>query len=300
MPFQDLPAQPPINIRADAYAETALRLSRLAQMTTRCERDLAYGPDYWQRLDVYMPDDTALTGLPVFVNIHGGGWSHGYKEWMGLNAPAITAFPAVYVSLSYRLAPAQTYPAPLHDCLAGLAWVHANIARFGGDPERIVVGGHSAGGHLAALLTLRADLHAGFGLPPGVVKACLPYSGVYDLFSTAADGSVSRSPSTLRLVPEGDDAAAREASPIRWVEGNRTPFVVTWSENDNPYCKAQGPLFLAALRDKGAARAEGWMFPLFDHFWIHVDQQRPDNPWTRTLAAWMSGDPATATCFGPA
>ena len=125
--------------------ETALRLCRLAMMTTRCVLDIPYGPDKLQRLDIYLPRQEGLSGLPVYVNIHGGGWTHGYKEWMGLNAPVITEFPAVYVSLSYRLAPEHRYPAPLDDCLAGVAWVYKNIARHGGNPDNIIVGGHSAG-----------------------------------------------------------------------------------------------------------------------------------------------------------
>ena len=293
MTFPELPPQPPINIRADAYAETALRLCRLAMMTTRCVLDVPYGPDKLQRLDIYLPRQEGLSGLPVYVNIHGGGWTHGYKEWMGLNAPVITEFPAVYVSLSYRLAPEHRYPAPLDDCLAGVAWVYKNVAKHGGNPDNIIVGGHSAGGHLAALVALRTDLHAQWGMPAGVVKACFPYSGVYDLSTTGPDGTRVRVPSTLGLVPANDAALAREASPMTHMAGNTTPFFITWSENDNANCKAQSPLFLAEMK-KGKGRAEGWMYPLFDHFWIHIDQQREANPSTRTLKAWMTGDPETA------
>ena len=120
MPFDDLPAQPPVNIRADAYAETALRLSRLAAMTVRTVLDVAYGPDKKQTLDIYLPPEGTPGPWPVFLNIHGGAWTHGYKEWMGLNAPAIVAFPAIYISLSYRLAPDHKYPAC--STIASLPW----------------------------------------------------------------------------------------------------------------------------------------------------------------------------------
>src|SRR5918995_3713692 len=78
VPFADLKPQSPINIRADAYGQTALNLSRLAAMTTRCKLDIAYGSGAAQRLDIYMPADKFAKGLPVFINIHGGGWTHGY------------------------------------------------------------------------------------------------------------------------------------------------------------------------------------------------------------------------------
>lgn len=291
VPFATVKPQPPINIRADAYGQTALNLSRLAALTTRCKLDIAYGPGEAQRLDVYMPSDATAKNLPVFVNIHGGGWTHGYKEWMGLNAPAITQFPAVYVSIEYGLSPTQRFPGHLHDCLQAVAWVYKNIAGFGGDPNRISVGGHSAGAHLSALLTVRRDLHAQFGLPDGVIKACLPYSGVYDLRELEVYGQpTSGSPAAPLLASRAD---ADAASPIVHLKGNRTPFFITWSENDNVLCRAQSPTFLMALRAQGS-RAEGHMFPLFDHFWIHVDQQNPNNLWTRTLRSWMTGDPNTA------
>ncbi len=179
--FDHLPGQTPINIRADAYFETALRLSRLAAMTTRCVLDIPYGPLPANRLDIYMPQDSHLTELPVFTNIHGGAWSHGYKEMMGLNAPAIVEFPAVYVSVEYRLAPAAKYPAPVLDCALALGWVFRNIARFGGDPGRIHIGGHSAGAQIASLITLRRGFRDKHALPTDVVKSCFPYCGIYDL-----------------------------------------------------------------------------------------------------------------------
>ena len=285
-----MPPQPPINPRADNYAETSLRLTRLAQMTTRTALDLSYGDDYWQKLDIYLPPSGDAKGLPVFVNIHGGGWTHGYKEWMGHMAPAIVALPAVYVSLSYRLSPPK-HPAQLDDCLAGLAWVYKNIHLFGGDPNRIHVGGHSAGAHLSALMTLRRDLHARHGLPPSVIKSCFPYSGVYWMLHPNAEGKAETFPAIMPLI--GKESDIHDASPGEFIAGNTTPFYVTWAENDNPFCLAQSARFAEALK-KEKGRVESHCFPMFDHFSITVDMQRPENLWTRTLLAWMKGDPTTA------
>ncbi len=296
MPFDDLPAQPPVNIRADAYAETALRLSRLAAMTVRTVLDVAYGPDKQQTLDIYLPPEGTPGPWPVFLNIHGGAWTHGYKEWMGLNAPAIVAFPAIYISLSYRLAPDHKYPASLDDCIAALAWTYAHVADYGGDAGRLFIGGHSAGGQLAALVTLRRDLLARHGLPDDVIKACFPYSGVFDMTYDAGEGQRQIVPMCDALI--SGTGLEREASPIHCVEGNRTPFHVSWGENDNPFCKHQGPEFVARLKAQ-PGRVEELVLPLFDHFWIHVDQQRASNPWTRTLKSWMTGNPDDAAVFRP-
>jgi acetyl esterase/lipase len=291
MPFDHLPRQTPINLRADAYGETCLLLSRLAAMTTRRTLDVPYGPDPAQRLDLYFPADRSLNGLPVFINIHGGGWTHGYKEWLGLNAPVIVAFPAIYVSVEYRLAPASKHPGQVEDCLMALAWVWRNIAGLGGDPDRIHVGGHSAGAHIAALIALRPEMRAKAGLPPGVVKSCFPYNGVYDLRDLRIYGQpASAGPNADLLARPGD---ASDASPLLFAEANDIPFFVVWAENDNPLVKAEGPGFVTALQ-RGKGRVEALMFPLFDHFWTHIDQQRPENAWTRTLMAWMLGDPRTA------
>src|SRR5258707_13555832 len=114
---------------------------------------------------------------------------------MAFMAPPLASLPAVYVSVSYRLAPKVRWPAPLDDCLAALAWVYKNIRQHGGDPARIFVGGHSAGAQLAAMVTLRRDLYAAHGLPAAAVKACFPFSGLYAFTdSTAAERGPARMP----------------------------------------------------------------------------------------------------------
>ncbi|MDB5367802.1 MAG: hypothetical protein JWM77_3729 [Rhodospirillales bacterium] len=291
LPFNNLPKQPSVNPRADCYAAVVVRLSQLAALKTRCELDVVCGEGPANRLDIYMPDRTDLRDLPVFVNIHGGGWKIGFKEWMGLNAPAIVKFPAIYVSIEYGLSPVSLHPGSLRDCLQAVGWVYKNIAKYGGDPNRIHIGGHSAGGHLSSLLTLRRDLHSQFGIPANTIKSCFPYSGVYDLRDLRVYGQAAGANPGDMLLAKPEDAA--DASPITFVKGNKTPFFVTWSENDNVLVKAEGPAMVVALRTE-AGRAEGYMFPRFDHFWIHVAQQDEANLWTRTLRAWMTGDPATA------
>ena len=105
---------------------------------------------------VYWPDGTGQP-LPLYLDIHGGGW------WMGdghIFHASTTRFAAqaraIVVSVDYRLAPEHPYPAGLDDCYATLLWMHENAASLGGDPERIAVGGRSAGGNLAAAVALRA------------------------------------------------------------------------------------------------------------------------------------------------
>ncbi|MBW2274927.1 MAG: alpha/beta hydrolase [Deltaproteobacteria bacterium] len=105
---------------------------------------------------IYWPEAPGPLPLPLYLDIHGGGW------WMGNGFPfhAVTtgfaaATGAIVVSVDYRLAPEHPFPAALDDCAAVLRWMHANASELGGDPERIAIGGASAGGNLAAALALR-------------------------------------------------------------------------------------------------------------------------------------------------
>ena len=96
-------------------------------------------------------------------------------------APVLTDLPAIFVSANYRLAPEAKHPEPFDDCVDALAWLYRNIADYGGSRDRLFVGGHSAGGHLAALVGLKREAWAARGLPRDVVKACFPLSGPVNL-----------------------------------------------------------------------------------------------------------------------
>lgn len=291
MAFDDLPPSGKlINPRADTYGTSALMMSRAATITTRHELDIPYGEDWWQKLDVWLPPGGQHRDLPVFVNIHGGGFAAGHKEWMGFGAPPIVALPAIYVSLNYRLGPVHRFPAPLEDCLAGLAWVHRNVHRYGGSPDRIMVGGHSAGGALCTWLALRRDRYAAHKLPDKVVKASFPVSGLFSADKPGANGGREIINFAQSIV---GPAEVHDATAMNFVAGNTTPFFITWAENDNPDCKAQAGGFVDALsKEKG--RVEHHYFPGHDHYTIHLDQANPRNLWVQTLKNWLAGDPATA------
>jgi arylformamidase len=281
-----LPTQRPLSAPGEAYGHAALALFRLAAMTTPCALDIPYGSDSVQRLDIYTPGHRVQRKFPVFIDIHGGNNTHGYKEWMGLNAPAITSFPAILVSPDYRLlpSPSREIASQLEDCLLALRWVVRNIEHYHGDPTRIYVGGHSAGAKLAALVTLREDLYSRYELPRNCIQGCFPVSGSYDTVSAdeLVDADTADPSSALLQVTD----VARECTPMQYVGANRVPFFVAWSENDFPRMQSEGPKFVRALLEK-QVRAESHVFPALDHYWIHIDQQRSDNAWTRTLKRWM-------------
>jgi arylformamidase len=281
MSFDDLPALPRlIHPDGNRYVERIMRLGRLAQQKTPCVLDQSYGSDYWQRLDVYLPTTTSQSSLPVFCFLPGGAWINGCKEWLAFMAPVLTSVPAVFVALSYRHAPAAKFPAQLEDTVDGLAWVHRNIVRWGGDRQRIFLGGHSAGGHLAALATLRRDVLAARGLPSDVIRACLPISAPYNL---ASDDPVRRQ-KVAALLEHPEDVTA--ASPISHVDGNRVPFTIAYGTEDLPELVPQAQHMIAALRNAGTP-VEPLVLEGRNHFNTHEDCTRVDGPWVRKVSALL-------------
>jgi acetyl esterase/lipase len=242
--------------------------------------DQSYGSDYWQRLDVYRPRHTPQSELPVLCFLPGGAWVNGCKEWLAFMAPALTSVPAVFAAFSYRHAPTAKFPAQLEDTLEGLSWVHRNIARWGGNPRRIYLGGHSAGGHLAALASLRRDRLAAHDLPAGIIRACLPISAPYDLTS---DDPVRRQ-KVAAFVARPEDMTA--ASPVDHVEGNRTPFIVTYGTEDLPELIPQAGQMIAALQSAGSP-VESLVLEGRNHFGTHEDCAVADSPWIRRVAALL-------------
>lgn len=132
-------------------------------------------------LDVYTPEEPAQ-GLPVMLWLHGGGWQAGDKSDVALKPKALTERGFVFVSSNYRLLPEASMDELTADVTASLGWVHDNIARYGGDPNRIFIGGHSAGAQLAALLCTDNRLAESVGVPFDVLQGCVPVDGdTYDI-----------------------------------------------------------------------------------------------------------------------
>ncbi|MFQ6030971.1 MAG: alpha/beta hydrolase [Dehalococcoidia bacterium] len=273
------PIHPPLP--PQEYLEKALTWTRDVRSRVRAELDIAFGSHQRQKLDVYLPDSEPSRPVPVLIFWHGGYWMLGHKDTLGFMAPSITGAPALLVVPGYRLAPEAKYPEPVDDCRRALAWVYQNIARYGGDPNRIFVGGHSAGGHLAALVTLQRDQLQRFELPQNIVKACFSVSGVFDV----ADAPLERREAFLV-----SDDQADEASPLHNTVGNTVPFFLEIGENDFPNLKAQHPKMAAALREQGGL-VEELVRKGHDHFQISLDHGSNDSPWAIKVRRWMTEGP---------
>lgn len=142
------------------------------------ESDIAYGPEARQRLDVYKPNN-ASGDKPVVVFLYGGSWKRGKRENYRFAGQAFASRGYVTVIPDYRTYPDVQFPAFVEDSAAAVAWVRKNIARFGGDPDRIVLAGHSAGAHIAALLAYDDQYLKAAGVPMASVTGLVGLAGPY-------------------------------------------------------------------------------------------------------------------------
>jgi acetyl esterase/lipase len=133
-------------------------------------------------LDIYTAQAPAGKSLPVMFWIHGGGWQAGDKSDVALKPKTLAERGFVFVSTNYRLLPEVGMEELIGDVARSVGWVHRNIARFGGDPTRIFVGGHSAGAQVAALICVDERYLKKEGVSFDVLKGCVPVDGdTYDI-----------------------------------------------------------------------------------------------------------------------
>ena len=181
--------------------------SRKAREQLPCQMNLHYGDSPGETLDVFPASEVhGDNGAPVLVFIHGGYWRSLDKADHSFIAPTFSRAGACVVVLNYALCPTVTIVQIVQQIARALAWTWRHVAGLGGDPSRITVTGHSAGGHLAAML-LASDWKAqGVDLPQGLVKNALSISGLYDL------EPISHTPflKDLKLTPK----QVRQASPV--------------------------------------------------------------------------------------
>jgi acetyl esterase/lipase len=281
MGFSNLLPQTPINPDADRYGETCLALSREVARTTACTLDVAYGPEPEHRLDVYHPAGRSTAGLPVLLFLHGGGFTHGYKEWCGFMAPAIA--PAVLVAVRYRLVPGAPYPAAFLDAVAALAWCRAHVSAYGGDALRIFVGGHSAGGAMAATIHVRPDWLANAALASSAISGVVCLSTTFHAFavSGSAGGSYASIDGPLPVDPE---------SPLARIDAARAPFFIAWGgrERQRERVERSSLAAVVALRDRRIP-VEWRFLEDADHFGTHLAFADARHPWSVALRAWLFG-----------
>jgi arylformamidase len=202
---------------------------------------IAYGPAEIERLDIYR---SRRVPAPIFVFIHGGAWRSGRSKDFAVPAEMLLRAGAHYVVPEFAWV--QDVSGNLmvlaDQVRRAVAWVHENIARFGGDPNRLYIGGQSSGGHLAAV-ALTTDWQCQFGLPADIIKGGICISGMYDLTPV-------RLSARSRYV-EFDDATIASLSPIRHLDRLQAPLIVAYGTRETPEFQRQNREFAAAVEAAG-------------------------------------------------
>ncbi len=214
------------------------------------------------KLDVYIPK--GKNNSPVFFFIHGGAWKSGDRSLYPPLGSRYSRAGFITVVPSYRLAPKHPHPAQIEDVAAAFAWTARHVAELGGDTNRIYVGGHSAGGHLAALLALDEHYLAAHQVSSKMIHGVLALSGVYTM--RAAEG--------LESVFGTDPRERKAASPLSHVKAGAPPFLVSYCEWDYLTLPAQAKLFYRALKE-AKVNAELAYIPGENHLseMIHVTRE---------------------------
>jgi acetyl esterase/lipase len=182
------------------------------------------------KLDLYLPKDKK--NFPVILFVHGGSWRSGDRSMYPALGNRFAKLGIGVAVPSYRLMPKNPHPAQIEDTAAAFAWVYKNIAQYGGDANRLYLAGHSAGGHLVALLALDPVYLAKYEIPTTAIKGVAAISGVYDVgkiqgFANAGDNS---------------------PSPIAHVHPKAPPFLVSYCQWDYLALPFQAREFALALK----------------------------------------------------
>jgi len=222
--------------------------------------ELSYysGPDadpVKHKLDLYLPE--GKTGFPVVIFIHGGGWVQGDKRWVtdpyGDLGRTFARNGVGVACVNYRLSPQFQYPVPVQDVARAFAWVRRNIAGYGGDADRMFVMGHSAGGHLAALLSTDERWLKEQGLSLENIRGAIPISGGYDLATLPNCLAAKPFEFIINRFAGRDPERIKQASPINYLDPGKSlpPFLVIWGGRDLPLLPDQAEAFAKKLKDNG-------------------------------------------------
>lgn len=195
------------------------------------------------RLDVYIPQGAA--NAPVIVSIHGGLLMAGDRREDAFVGQRFAAAGYVTAVISYRLSPQASHPAHIEDTAAAFAWVKRNIRQHGGDPDRIVVTGHSAGAYLAMLLVADSRWLATHKLSSRDIKGVAPVSGFYWVDKPGV------APDRPKSVWGPDPKVWVDASPTRYLRADLPPILILDTDGDEAWRQQQAVDLAAALRKTG-------------------------------------------------
>lgn len=194
------------------------------------------------RLDVWRDGDAKPGHGPVLVFFHGGGWVKGDRQSYGWAARGYASKGFVVVVPDYRKVPGVRFPAFVEDGAEAIRWTRDNIARFGGDPDRIAIAGHSAGAHTVAMLALDPQWLARAKLPRDTIKTAVGLSGPYDFLPFTG-----RSVAAMSAWPD-----PKATQPITFARADAPPMLLVTGTDDTTVRPKNARNLAARLKAVGA------------------------------------------------
>jgi arylformamidase len=227
------PNQPHVSKRRALWSE-------LTRARFKAER-IAYGPTEIEQVDIYK---TTRGNAPIQIFIHGGAWRGGSAKDSAYPAEMFVTAGAIFIAVDFvSIDQAEGNLMTMADQVRrSIAWVYKNTARFGGDPNRLYLSGHSSGAHLSGV-ALVTDWQKDFGLPVDIVKGAVLMSGMYDLKAVA----LSKRSKYVKFT----DAVIQALSAQRHLDKLNTPLILAHGTLESPEFQRQTREFAAAVKTAG-------------------------------------------------
>lgn len=230
--------------------------------SVRVAEGLAYGPGPRRKLDVYAPRAAATARRPVILFFYGGSWNSGRRQSYAFAARALAAQGFVVIVPDYRLVPEAPYPEFLRDCAAAVRWARRHSGEHGGDGERIVLAGHSAGAYNAAMLALDPGL---LGPDRLAIRGFAGLAGPFDFLPLDDDSTIAAFGAWPRPA---------ETQPIRYAAANAPPALLLHGADD-VRVKPRNSRKLAGLLQAAGSRVRLKLYPRLGHIGILTALARP-------------------------
>jgi acetyl esterase/lipase len=205
------------------------------------------------KLDLYLPADRK--GFSTLVWFHGGALEGGDKNSSAGIARSLLRSGVALASVEYRLSPTVKYPGYIEDGAAAFAWTHSHIAEYGGNPNRVFIGGHSAGAYLALMVGLDPRYLRAAGLDLAQVAGIIPISG-----QTMTHQTVRKERGIGPYTIIADDAA-----PVHFGRKDTPPILMLYADHDMPARAEEDAYFVAVMKAAGNLHVTGKLIPGRDH-----------------------------------
>lgn len=236
-------------------------------------RNVVFDPAHQLALDIYRPRNAVHA--PVVVFFYGGSWKSGKRQWYRWAGEALARRGVMVVIPDYRKWPAVTLDGFMQDAARAVAWTHAHAAGYGGDPGDLFVMGHSAGGHIAALLATNAHWLDAVGMQPRQLAGFIGLAGPYDFLPLTDPDFIAMFGNT--------HAEQLRSQPVHYVNGDEPPMLLMQGTTDK-LVWPRNALSLARAMQAQHEPVELKLYPGIGHFALLFSLSRPLRYKAPTLA----------------